>query len=662
MFQLASKFDPKGDQPNAIKFLSEGIKKGDKGQVLLGATGTGKTFTMANIIQELQRPALIMCHNKTLAAQLCSEFQEFFPNNSVCYFVSYYDYYQPEAYVAKSDTYIEKETSINEEIEKYRHAATHSLMTRKDVIIIASVSAIYGLGDSKVYGQLAVDLKVGEEYTRDVLFRRLVDLQYTRAMGSFKQGMFNVLGDTIEIFPPSSDNVLRLEFFGDELERIEEADGFTGEVYGEMQEVHIFPASHNVTTKERIEEAIPKIQEELEQRHKFFVENEMIVHAERIKTRTEYDIEMMRETGYCSGIENYVRYLNNSKAGDPPPTLMNYFPKDFLMFIDESHITVPQVRGMFNGNLARKKNLVDFGFRLPSAYDNRPLQYPEFEKFMKHATFVSATPQQYEFDYSENKVVEQIIRPTGLLDPKIEIRHSEHQVDDVLKEIKIRIKKKERVLVTTTTKKLAEKMAEYLDDNGVSAKYLHSEIDTFDRVEILRQLRLGSRNDGIDVIVGINLLREGLDLPEVSLVAIFDADKEGFLRSRDALLQIVGRAARNVDGTVLMYSRKIDGKLNITKAMKACIEETDRRREKQSAHNKKHGITPESIKKAINLISSKDEQKPVHKNYDTDNLKKDEVKRLIEELEAQMDMASQNYEFEKAGDLRDQIEILKRSE
>ena len=658
MFQLVSKFEPKGDQPAAIDFLTKGLQKGDKGQVLLGATGTGKTFAMANIIQKLQRPALIMCHNKTLAAQLCSEFQEFFPNNSVCYFVSYYDYYQPEAYVARTDTYIAKETSINEEIEKYRHAATHSLITRKDVIIIASVSAIYGLGDSKVYKQLSIHLKLEEDYTRDVLFRRLVDLQYTRSLGSFKQGMFHVLGDIIEIFPPNSDNLYRLEFFGDTLEKIEEADGFTGEVIFEPKEVYIFPASHNVTTKERIEEAIPKIRAEVDARHKFFLDNEMFAHAERIKMRTEYDIEMMKETGYCSGIENYVRYLNNADEGEAPPTLMNYFPKDFLMFIDESHITVPQIRGMYNGNLARKKNLVDFGFRLPSAYDNRPLKYDEFEKFMNHAVFVSATPQQYEFDYSQNKVVEQIIRPTGLLDPKIEVKDSEFQVDDVLHAIHERVKRNERILITTTTKKLAEKMSEYLEDNQVKSKYLHSEIDTFDRVEILRKLRLGSKNEGIDVIVGINLLREGLDLPEVSLVAIFDADKEGFLRSKDALLQIVGRAARNVEGTVFMYTRKIKGEFNITKAMHACITETDRRREKQHQYNIDHGITPQSIKKAIKDLAVKTEA-PQEKGYDSDTMKKDDLKRLIHELESQMDMASQNYDFEKAADLRDQIDALK---
>lgn len=664
-FTLTSKYTPKGDQPTAIKQLVQGLKEEAKGQVLLGATGTGKTFTMANIINELQRPALIMCHNKTLAAQLCSEFQQFFPNNSVCYFVSYYDYYQPEAYVAHTDTYIEKETSINEEIDKYRHAATHSLMTRNDVIIIASVSAIYGLGDVSVYGKLALELKVGENYTRDVILRRLSDIQYTRARAEFKQGMFHVLGDTLEIFPPSGDNVIRLDFFGDELERIEECDGFTGEIFQELGEVKIFPATHNVTTKDRIEMAIPQIKAEMEERHKFFLDAGMFAHAERIKTRTEYDIEMLRETGYCSGIENYVRYLNSSQPGEAPPTLMNYFPKDFLMFIDESHMTVPQIRGMYNGNLARKKNLVDFGFRLPSAYDNRPLQFSEFEKFMNNTVFVSATPQQYEFDYSSNRVVEQIIRPTGLVDPKIELRDSQYQIDDVLHEVKQRVIRNERVLITTTTKKLAEKIADFLDENGVAAKYLHSEVDTFDRVEILRLLRMGSQQEGIDVIVGINLLREGLDLPEVSLVAILDADKEGFLRSRDALIQIVGRAARNLDGTVIMYSHKQkDGSLYVSNAMKQCIDETDRRRSIQEAYNIKHGITPESIQKAISYISSEEQkEKMAHTvHYDPGKIPKEELKRLMKELEDQMELAVQNLDFEKAAELRDQIEMLQRAE
>jgi len=663
-FQLVSDFKPKGDQPQAIKALVEGIRKDQKGQVLLGATGTGKTFTMANIIQETQRPALIMCHNKTLASQLCSEFQAFFPNNAVCYFVSYYDYYQPEAYVAKTDTYIEKETSINAEIEKYRHAATHSLMTRNDIIIIASVSAIYGLGDTETYRNLSIDLKVSESYTRDTILRKLSDIQYTRALGEFKQGMFNVLGDTVEIFPPSGDNIIRLDFFGDELEKIEEADGFTGEVYKELGEVKIFPASHNVTTKDKVVAAIPLIQKDLEERYKFYIDNGMLLEAERIKTRTEYDIEMLRETGYTTGIENYIRYLNNSKPGVAPPTLMDYFPSDFLMFVDESHITIPQIGGMHNGNYSRKESLVNHGFRLPSAHDNRPLKFDEFEKYMKTTVFVSATPREYEFNFSNNKVVEQIIRPTGLVDPTINIRDSKYQVDDVVNEIQKRVKRDERVLITTTTKKLAEKMSEYLEEHGIAAKYLHSEIDTFDRVEILRLLRLGSRREGIDVVVGINLLREGLDLPEVSLVSVFDADKEGFLRSRDALLQIVGRASRNVNGTVILYSRKNEttGDFNVTKAMAACMEETDRRREIQEKYNEKHNITPTTIKKAIAEANAWQEKPSQVIKYDVGDIPKEELKHLIKELEDQMEIAVQNLEFEKAAELRDQVELLKRSE
>lgn len=651
--ELVSSFKPQGDQPQAIEKLVKGLKKGVHGQVLLGATGTGKTFTMANVISQMQRPALIMCHNKTLAAQLASEFQEFFPNNVVCYFVSYYDYYQPEAYVARTDTYIEKETSINEEIEKYRHAATQSLISRNDVIIIASVSAIYGLGDSKLYKSLSMTFTVGEEHIRNVLLRSLTDLQYRRSMGEFKQGMFHVLGDTLEIFPPGGDEVYRLEFFGDELERIEKSDGFTGEVFEEMQSVEIFPASHNVTTKERITDALPEMKKEMEKRHAFFLKEGMIVQAERIKTRTEYDIEMMRETGYTTGIENYVRYLNKSEKGAPPPTLMDYFPKDFLVFIDESHMTVPQIRGMYNGNLARKKNLIDHGFRLPSAYDNRPLQYSEYESYLKNVVFVSATPQEYECEYSNNTIVEQVIRPTGLLDPIIEMRDKEEEVKDVLKEIAIRVKKNERVLITTTTKALAEKMAIHLEENDIAAKYLHSEVDTFDRVEILKELRLGSRRDGIDVVVGINLLREGLDLPEVSLVAVFDADKEGFLRSRDALIQITGRAARNSEGRVIFYTRKNeDGAFHITKAMGKCLDETSRRRDIQMAYNEKHGIIPTTIIKEIHNLTERTDR---DSKYEFGNMKKSEIKRLKQELEDKMEIAIGNLEFEKAADLRDQL-------
>ncbi|HPO05804.1 MAG TPA: excinuclease ABC subunit UvrB, partial [Candidatus Gracilibacteria bacterium] len=558
--------------------------------------------------------------------------------------------------------YIEKETSINEEIEKYRHAATQSLLTRKDVIIVASVSAIYGLGDVNTYRQMAIELKVGERYTREVLMRHLVDLQFTRSLGEFKQGMFSVLGDILEIFPPSGDNILRLEFFGDELESIEEADGFTGEVYQKLASVSIFPASHNVTTKDRIELALPQIRADMEERYNFFMEQKQFAFAERIKMRTEYDMEMLHETGYCNGIENYLRYLNQSAPGSPPATLLNYFPEDMLMFIDESHITVPQVRGMFNGNLARKKNLIDYGFRLPSAYDNRPLHFTEFEKFMKQVVFVSATPQEYEFNFSQNQIAEQIIRPTGLLDPEIEVRDSSYQVDDILEQVLNRIELNERVLITTTTKKLAEKLAEYLTEHNIAAKYLHSEIDTFDRVEILRLLRLGSRQGGIDVVVGINLLREGLDLPEVSLIGVLDADKEGFLRSRDALIQIVGRAARNVHGKVIMYARKqSDGTLHITKAMQACMEETNRRRAIQHQYNLDHGLTPQPIIKEIKMLEGESSTiKLEQKTYEADKLPVHEINRMMKELNNQMDLAAKNWEFEKAADLRDQIEVLEK--
>jgi len=661
-FQLQSKFKPQGDQPTAIKGLVEGLNNKEKGQVLLGATGTGKTFTMANIIAETQRPALIMCHNKTLAAQLASEFQSFFPNNAVAYFVSYYDYYQPEVYIANTDTYIEKETSINEEIDKHRHAATHSLMTRDDVIIVASVSAIYGLGDVKHYHELAVHLQQGQEYTRDSILKDLNNIQYLRALGEFKRGMFNVLGDVVEIYPPSGDNIYRLEFFGDELERIEEADAFTGESLGEVKEVYVYPASHAVTTRETIDRAIPHIMKDMEERYTFFMKNGMVAQAERIKTRTEYDIEMLRETGYCSGIENYVRYLNNSETDMPPQTLLDYFPKDFLMFIDESHMTIPQIRGMFNGNFIRKENLIKHGFRLPSAYDNRPLKFEEFEKYMKSSIFVSATPKDYEFEYSKNKMVEQIIRPTGLLDPKIILKDSATEVEDVVSEIKKRIKKNERVLITTVTKKMAEKMSTYLEENNIKSKYLHSEVDTLDRVEVLRELRLGGENKGIDVVVGVNLLREGLDLPEVSLVAVFDADKAGFLRSRDALIQVAGRAARHLDGTVIFYSRynETTKKLNITPAMKDCIDETKRRREIQDKFNKDRGVTPQAIKKAISDIAeSRPTQATSNKKYDKYKLNKEHLETLLQDLNNQMEIAIENMEFEKAAELRDEIDMLK---
>ncbi|MBN1258528.1 excinuclease ABC subunit UvrB [Candidatus Peregrinibacteria bacterium] len=648
-FKLVSPFRPTGDQPAAIEKLVEGIKKGEKHQTLLGVTGSGKTFTIANVVNELKKPTLVLSHNKTLAAQLCSEFQEFFPENSVSYFVSYYDYYQPEAYIPHTDTYIEKDASINEEIDKLRHMATHNLLTRKDVLIVASVSAIYGLGDVSMYEKLAVELKKGESVKRDKLLRKLTDLQYKRSHMEFKQGMFHVLGDTLEIIPPDSDNMIRLEFFGDEIDAIHEADSFTGEIVRELTDVKIFPAKHNVTTKEAIRQAVEQIRKDLDARHKELLKIGKALEAERLKTRTEYDIEMMLETGYCSGIENYVRYLNNREAGEQPSTLLDYFPDDFLMFIDESHMTIPQLHGMYNGNYQRKTTLVEHGFRLPSSHDNRPLQFGEVEDYMGRVVYISATPGGYEYEHSGAKnIVEQIIRPTGLVDPPIMVRPTEHQIDDLLEEIRQTIERKERVLITTLTKKSAEKLTEFLLEADLKAKYLHSDIDTMERIEIIRDLRLGN----IDIIVGINLLREGLDLPEVSLVAILDADKQGFLRSRDALIQTIGRTARNVNGRVVMYGDKM------TDAMKAAIGETDRRRKIQVAYNKEHGITPQTIVKAVHDIAQTT-HKP-KKKYRKSEVPPEELERLIHELVLQMEMASENLEFEKAAELRDQIEELKK--
>lgn len=646
-FKLRSNYKPAGDQPAAIEKLLKGISKGEKHQTLLGVTGSGKTFTLANVINEIQRPTLILSHNKTLAAQLCSEFKEFFPDNAVSYFVSYYDYYQPEAYIAKTDTYIEKDSSINEEIDKHRHAATHNLLTRKDVLVIASVSAIYGLGDVSMYENLAIDLKVGDVVKRDKLLRKLTDLQYSRSQADFKPGMFHVLGDVVEIIPPSSDNLIRIEFFGDEIDAMQEADSFTGELVQEIKEVKIFPAKHNVTTKEAIEKAVDEIRADLKEREDQFLKMGKLVEAERIKTRTEYDIEMMLETGYCSGIENYVRYLNNRESGEQPATLLDYFPDNSLFMIDESHITIPQIGGMFNGNYSRKTNLIEHGFRLPSSQDNRPLKFAEFEQHVNQAVYVSATPGKYEFLHTTKKnIVEQIIRPTGLIDPPIEVRPTEHQIDDLMEEVRIVIERKERALITTLTKRSAEKLTDYLLEADMKVKYLHSDVDTMERIEILRALRTGE----IDIIVGINLLREGLDLPEVSLVTILDADKEGFLRSRDALIQTVGRTARNVNGKVIMYADKM------TAAMKGAISETDRRRKIQIAHNEKHGITPKSIQKKIHDIQ--DGTHAPKKKYKKSDIPMEELPRLIAELNNKMDIAAQNLEFEKAAELRDQIEAL----
>ncbi|MBU2523732.1 excinuclease ABC subunit UvrB [Patescibacteria group bacterium] len=648
-FKLVSPFKPTGDQPMAIDTLVKGVKSKKKHQVLLGATGTGKTFVMAQMIEQLQRPTLVIAHNKTLAAQLCSEFQEFFPENSVNYFVSYYDYYQPEAYLPKSDTYIEKDASINEEINKYRHSATTSLLTRKDVIVVASVSCIYGLGSVEEYGKIAIDIKSGQEYKRDKLLRHLTDIQYNRSMMEFKQGMFHVLGDMVEIFPPSQDTIFRLEFFGDEIEKIVEADSFTGEIIRELEEIKIFPAKHDVASRERILRAIDGIKKELEERYEYLMSIGKQIEAYRLKTKTEYDIEMMLETGYCSGIENYTRYLHNREEGQQCATLMDYFPDNMMVFIDESHITVPQIGAMYNGNLSRKNTLIEYGFRMPSAADNRPLKFEEFENHIKNAVYVSATPGKYELAKTKNKFVEQIIRPTGLLDPVIEVRPSKHQIDDIMKEITRIEEKGDRALITTLTKRSAEELTDYLTEAGVQVRYLHSDIDTIERIEILRDLRLGV----FDVLVGINLLREGLDLPEVSFIGILDADKQGFLRSRDALIQTIGRAARNVDGFVVMYGDRV------TDAMRAAIEETARRRGIQAAYNEKHGITPQTIIKAVKELQFKGKSKN-KKRIDTKKIPEDEIKRFVDGLSAQMDLASQNLQFEEAAEIRDQIEIIKR--
>ncbi len=652
-FKLVSEFAPTGDQPNAIKHLTKGLENGLRHQTLLGATGTGKTFTMANIIQNLQRPTLILAHNKTLAAQLCAEFQQFFPDNAVSYFVSYYDYYQPEAYVAKTDTFIEKEATINDEIAKFRHAATVNLLTRKDVIIVSSVSCIYGIGDKEDYQDLSFSIKQGDDYPRKELLKKLVDLQFQRTNTDFSRGTFEVLGDIVTIFPPSGDIAYQLEFWGDSLDKITEIDAFTSEVFQELPEIKIFPAKHNVTSKEKLEKAVVEIEKDLDIRLAELQKLGNPVAAHRLQQRTKYDIEMLREVGYVSGIENYTRYLSGQKPGMPPSTLLDFFPKDFMCFVDESHITIPQVGGMYNGNLSRKNSLIEHGFRLPSAMDNRPLKFDEFESKIAQAVYVSATPGKYEYENSPKEdIVEQIIRPTGLLDPTIDVRSPDHYIDDLLEEVQATIQKKERVLITTVTKKDAEKLSEFLIEAGIKAKYLHSEIETLERIEILTELRKGT----IEVVVGINLLREGLDLPEVSLIAILDADKQGFLRSRDAMLQIIGRAARNANGRVLMYTSKINGELRITDAMREAIDETSRRRAIQEEYNKKHGITPKTIIKKI-IDISKDLSGGKTRNFEK-LTKKDQIGQMVVELELEMDIATQNLDFERAAVLRDQIEEL----
>ncbi len=660
-FKLVSPFQPTGDQPQAIEQLVKGVNKGEKHQTLLGATGTGKTFTIANIVQQVQRPTLVLAHNKTLAAQLCNEFQQFFPENAVSYFVSYYDYYQPEAYMPTTDTYIEKDASINEEIEKFRHAATFNLLTRKDVLIVASVSCIYGLGNVSDYEALAITLKRGMPVKRDTLLRRLTDIQYRRSGSDFKQGMVHVLGDTVEVFPPAGDTVIRMEMPFDEIETIQEVDCFTGELLQELQEVTIFPAAHNVTTKEKIEQAIDGIKAEMVMREKEFLDQKEFAKAERIRMRTEYDMEMLRETGYTTGIENYIRYLNNNGVpGQSPSTLLDYFPKDFLLVVDESHISIPQVGGMHEGNKSRKQTLIDFGFRLPSSHDNRPLRFDEFEDRCDQRIYVSATPGPYEFKHTPKAfLAEQIIRPTGLVDPVVIVKPSKNQIDDISTEVEATIKRGERVLITTLTKKSAEDLTKYLNEQGRKVRYLHSDVETLERIEILRQLRTGE----IDILVGINLLREGLDLPEVSFIAILDADKQGFLRSRDALIQTIGRAARNVNGHVTLYASPdpVTKEPRISAAMDAAMKETERRRGIQQAYNKKHGITPQTIIKAVHDIAEESRKLELRRpKRDHTKIPLDERKRLMEELEQQMEIAAQNLEFEKAADLRDEIELLRR--
>lgn len=652
-FELSSKYKPTGDQPQAIEALVKGLDRGDKEQTLLGVTGSGKTFTMANVVQKVQKPTLVLCHNKTLAAQLYGEFRQFFPNNAVQYFVSYYDYYQPEAYIPRSDTYIEKDSSINEEIDRLRHAATMSLLTREDVLIVASVSCIYGLGNVEDYTAMTVDVKVGEVRKRDKLLRLLTDIQYTRNDTAFTRGTFRVRGDTVEVFPVSDETAYRIEFFGDEVERIRRVDPLTGEVLTEPKQIKIFPGKHFVTPQQKLQHAIARINEELAGRVAELKANGQLLEAQRLEQRTRYDMEMLEQTGYVAGVENYSRYLTNREPGEQPATLLDYFPDDFLLFVDESHMTIPQVRGMFNGDRARKQTLVEYGFRLPSALDNRPLKFDEFERHVNQAVYVSATPADWEVERS-SQVARQVIRPTGLLDPEIEVRPVEHQVDDLIAEIRATITKGQRVLVTTLTKRMAEDLTEYLQELNIKVTYLHSEVHTLDRVDILHDLRKGV----YDVVVGINLLREGLDLPEVSLVAILDADKEGFLRSQSALIQTIGRAARHVEGRVIMYAD------NITRSMKVAIDTTQERRKIQTAYNDKHGITPAGIQKALSERMQAEEAAETDdiKKFNIDDIPKDERKHLLSELENQMKLAAENLQFEKAAALRDQIDEIKGAE
>ena len=655
--QLISDLRPTGDQPAAIEKIVDGLQQNARHQTLLGVTGSGKTFTMANIMARVQKPSLVLAPNKTLAAQLYSEFKEFFPNNAVEYFVSYYDYYQPEAYVPRTDTYIEKDAQINDEIDKLRHAATRALLTRRDVVIVASVSCIYGLGSPEDYGKTVVSLRRGASVRRDRILRHLVDIQYDRNDLTLVRGTFRVRGDTLDVFPAYEEIAVRIEFFGDEIERIIEIDPLTGEILTERNEIDIYPAKHFVTSAEKLQLAVVDIEAELEERLKVLENEGKILEAARLKQRTMYDIEMLQEAGYCSGVENYSRHLSRRKEGDPPWTLLDYFPDDYILFIDESHMSIPQVRGMFAGDRSRKDVLVDFGFRLPSARDNRPLTFDEFERHVRQAVYVSATPGPYEFEHSE-QVVEQVIRPTGLVDPEISVRPTKGQIDDLLGEIHHRVARGERALITTLTKKMAEDLTDYMKEVGIRAHYLHSDIETLERVEILRDLRLGV----YDVVVGINLLREGLDLPEVSLVAILDADKEGYLRSTNSLIQTVGRASRHVDGLVIMYAD------NVTDSMRRAIDETYRRRAIQIAYNEQHGITPRGIIKQIRDITERVKAVAEEQGiYQADSkpgaiaeIPPDEMARLIKDLERQMKDASKQLEFERAALLRDQIIELRR--
>lgn len=653
-FDLHAPYVPLGDQPSAIAKLVEGIGEGKKHQTLLGATGTGKTFTVSNVVKEINKPTLVIAHNKTLAGQLYSEFKEFFPNNAVEYFVSFYDYYQPEAYVPHTDTYIEKDATINDEIDKLRHSATSALFERNDVLIVASVSCIYGLGSPEEYGKHVVSLRSGMEIGRNELLRRFVDIQYSRNDINFTRGTFRVRGDVVELFPASQDeHCIRIEFFGDEIDRIREVDALTGEILGEREHVAIFPASHFVTGEEKMVKAIANIEAELEERLKVLRKDDNLLEAQRLEQRTRYDLEMMREMGFCSGIENYSRHLTLRPAGATPYTLLDYFPDDFLIVIDESHVTLPQIRGMYNGDQARKQVLVDHGFRLPSALDNRPLMFDEFENYVHEAIYVSATPGPYEIEHTP-EMVEQIIRPTGLLDPIIEVRPIEGQIDDLIGEINERTKRNERVLITTLTKKMSEDLTDYLKDIGIKVQYLHSDVKTLERIEIIRELRLGT----YDVLIGINLLREGLDIPEVSLVAILDADKEGFLRSERSLIQTIGRAARNSEGKVIMYADRY------TDSMKKAIDETTRRREIQMAYNEKHGITPTTIKKEIRDVIratqvAEDNMSALDKVTKGKKLTKEDKTKLLATLEKEMKEAAKALDFERAAELRDTILELK---